>query len=71
MEIIIKNPTMHNILNSVWIPKRIIIFTFLLIVLINYIYTVYAYIDFYQFFIGSDGLTSCENIWICFFITFD
>ncbi|CAD8210359.1 unnamed protein product [Paramecium octaurelia] len=65
-EIVIRFPQLRNIIKSFWEPKLSLLLTFILIILFNYFFTLFAYIFFYDDYSGK-----CESLLYCFLETFD
>ena len=65
-EIVIRFPTLRNIIRSFWEPKIALLLTFILIILFNYFFTLFAYTFFYDSYDGK-----CETLLYCFLETFD
>jgi len=65
-EIVIRFPTLRNIIRSFWEPKIALLLTFILIILFNYFFTLFAYTFFYESYDNK-----CETLLYCFLETFD
>ena len=64
-EVLIRFPVLLNVVKSVWQPKKYILYTFLLFILIMYVFSIFAYIVFfdsykpgYNIFDNSQGIAS-------------
>lgn len=49
-EVVIRFPTLRNIIKSFWEPKTALFLTFVLIILFNYFFTIIAYIYLYEYY---------------------
>lgn len=65
-EILLRYPTLTNVLYSVYVPRKQLGLTGLLYILLNYLFTIVAYAAFYDYYNGN-----CNTLYICFFYTFD
>lgn len=65
-EFLIRYPTLRNILRSAWVPKTQLALTLMLVFLIAYFFAIVAYVFFGDLYDGR-----CENMYYCFFETFD
>lgn len=62
-EILVRYP---YIIKAVWEPRKQLFLTLVLFILIEYFFTVIGYVSFYEYYAFR-----CENIYMCFFETFD
>ncbi|EAR98945.2 MIR domain protein (macronuclear) [Tetrahymena thermophila SB210] len=65
-EILIRYPTLKNVIKSVYIPRKSFYLTFILFVIFIYSFTVLAYNFFYTDYQGN-----CDRMEVCFFLNFD
>lgn len=65
-EVVIRYPTLRNIIRSFWEPKKALLLTFFLIILFNYFFTIFGYTFFNDIYDGK-----CESMLLCFMETFD
>ncbi len=65
-EILLRYPTLKNVIKSVWEPKDALILTFLLFLIIEYMFSLAAYS-----FIYKDYKDECSSMISCFLVTFD
>ena len=65
-EILMRFPTLRNVIRAVWGPKFSLFLTLTLCVLVVYFNAVIAYLSFYEYYEGR-----CENLYICLVETFD
>ena len=65
-EIIIRYPTMKNVIDAVVKPKQAIILTFILFIIMSYFFTLIGYLAFDQYYGGF-----CESAYECLFTTID
>ena len=65
-EILIRYPTLKNVVKAVWEPRQSLILTLLLMIIMVYSFTLFAYLFFHDDYNGN-----CESVSICFLFTFD
>jgi len=65
-EVLIRYPTLQDVVRSFWEPKKALGLTFVLFVILEYFFTLIAYIYFYEDYGGN-----CETTLHCFLYTFD
>jgi hypothetical protein len=65
-EILIRYPTLKNVIRSVYEPRQQLILTLILFIILEYIFSIVAYS-----FFSSDYNGNCESMLYCFFFTFD
>ncbi|EGR30673.1 MIR domain protein [Ichthyophthirius multifiliis] len=65
-EILIRYPTLKNVIKSVYIPRTQLYLTFVLFIIIVYTFTLIGFTFFYKDYDGN-----CDNLLICFLFTFD
>jgi inositol 1,4,5-triphosphate receptor type 1/inositol 1,4,5-triphosphate receptor type 3 len=66
-EVVIRYPLLRNIIRSFWEPKLALMLTFILIILLNYFFTLFSYIVLYDIY-SED---KCNALLTCFIVTFD
>lgn len=76
LDIFFLSPVLRTILSSIWRPKKQIFVTLVLLIIIQYIFSIVAYLAFSRDFSAEDEETGehesgCENLLICFSIMFD
>jgi hypothetical protein len=59
-DVLVRYPTLLNVVKSVWIPKKSLLLTFFLMVIINYVYSLIGYYQFYRDYNGW-----CESTFMC------
>eukprot|EP01017_Pseudomicrothorax_dubius_P003467 TRINITY_DN10501_c0_g1_i8.p1 TRINITY_DN10501_c0_g1~~TRINITY_DN10501_c0_g1_i8.p1 ORF type:complete len:253 (-),score=67.27 TRINITY_DN10501_c0_g1_i8:123-881(-) len=57
---------MRHILNSIWQPRKALLLTFILFIVIEYMFTLIAFTFFHRSYKGN-----CQSVYQCFFYTFD
>ncbi|EGR32968.1 MIR domain protein [Ichthyophthirius multifiliis] len=65
-EFLLRYPTLRNILRSVYEPYISLILTFILVLLFIYFFTIFGYVFFISAYKGR-----CDELYMCFFETFD
>lgn len=65
-EVVIRFPTLRNIIRSFWEPKVALFLTFFLIILIHYFFTIFGYTFIYDVYDGR-----CDSMLFCLIETFD
>ena len=65
-EILIRYPTLRNVIRAVWEPKTHLFLTLVLFILIEYYFTIIAFTFFYSYYNGR-----CNSLYICLIETFD
>ncbi|KRX08878.1 MIR motif [Pseudocohnilembus persalinus] len=65
-EILIRYPTLKNIINSVWYPRVQIGLAFLLFIILEYAFSIIGFLFFRDHFQGN-----CDEMLICFLFYFD
>ena len=65
-EILFRFSTLSNILQSVYQPRLQLALTFILYLILNYMFTLIAFLEF-----ETDYQGNCDNLFLCFIITFD
>lgn len=65
-EFLLRYPTLRKILQSVYGPKKALVLTFIFILLLVYICSVFGYWMFYDSYFSR-----CNGLYICFFESFD
>ncbi|CAD8066638.1 unnamed protein product [Paramecium sonneborni] len=66
-EVVLRYPTLRNIIKSFWEPKVALGLTFILVLLMNYYFTLMAYLLFYDIYTNG----KCDSLLVCFLSTFD
>lgn len=66
-EVVLRYPTLRNIIKSFWEPKVALGLTFVLVMLMNYYFTIIAYIWFSDIYANN----KCDSMIVCFLSTFD
>lgn len=66
-EVVLRYPTLRNIIRSFWEPKTALMLTFMLVMLMNYFFSLVAYIWLYELY--NNG--KCDSLLVCFIATFD
>lgn len=69
IEIVNKYSTLKNFLRAITIPWKQLTLTFVLYLIIEYIFTIFAYIYFYQYY--DEGGKMCQTMFMCFITTYD
>ena len=57
---------LKNVIKSVWIPKKQLALVFLLYLVLNYFFSIWAYAFLYEIYDGE-----CESMILCFLKTYD
>jgi len=65
-EIVIRYPTLTNVVRSVYQPRKALLLTFLLFLIIEYVFTLFGFAFLYQDYQGY-----CPSTWLCFLYTYD
>jgi len=65
-EIIIRYPTLKSVINSVIYPRTQLFLTYILYLIITYIFTLAAFVFFYEDFDGN-----CNDMLYCYFFLLD
>ena len=58
---------LKSMLQAVWIPKKQLLLTFMVFLLVEYYFTISAYLSSINYLYGN----LCDNLWTCFLTTFD
>lgn len=66
-EVMIRFPLLLNVVKSVWNPRKMILYTGLLLLIFMFVFTVFSYRIFYD----SYNAGFCDSMWICFLSTLD
>lgn len=64
--ILMRYPTLKNVVMAIYLPRKQLLLTFLLFVVLEYCFSVIGYIYFYLEYDGR-----CESLLYCFLTTFD
>ena len=64
--ILLRYPTLRNVIRAVWEPKIQLFLTLILFILLEYYFTIFAYLKFYNYYNER-----CENLYMCLLETFD
>ena len=66
LDILYRVPSLQSVIMAVVLPWRSLVLIFFLIVIINYLFSIWAYVDYYEQFGGN-----CESLLLCFRTIFD
>lgn len=66
-EVMIRFPLLLNVVKSVWNPRKMILYTGLLLLIFMFVFTVLSY----RVFFDSYEPGFCDSMWICFLSTLD
>ena len=66
-EVLIRYPVLLNVVRAVWLPKKAILFTFFLYVVLMYFFSLFAYYQLYE----SYPPGYCDSTWVCLLTTID
>ncbi|CAD8111133.1 unnamed protein product [Paramecium sonneborni] len=66
-EVMIRFPLLLNVVKSVWNPRKMILYTGLLLLIFMFVFTVFSYRIFYD----SYDAGFCDSMWVCFLSTLD
>ena len=66
-EVLMRYPELRNVLKSVWLGKKLLLFTFLLTIILVYAFSLFAYYILNEYYSEGD----CYDTWACFLTTFD
>ena len=66
LDILYRYPTLQNVIKSVTIPRKSLILSFLFIIILLYLYSIWAYLSFSSYFEND-----CTNLIRCLKVTFD
>lgn len=69
LELLNKFEDLRNFLKAITDPWKQLLYTFVLFLIIEYIFTIIGYMNFSEY-IGENG-EMCQSLWICFFTVFD
>lgn len=66
LDILYRVPSLQSVIMSVALPWRSLVLALFLIIIINYLFSIWAYIDFYEQFENN-----CDSLILCFRTIFD
>lgn len=66
LDILYRYPTLQNVVKSITIPRKSLFLSFLLILVLLYLFSIWTYLSFYSYFNGN-----CENLIMCLKVIFD
>lgn len=69
IEIVNKYSTLKNFLRAITQPWKQLVLTFVLYLIIEYIFTIFAFNFFYYYY--DEGGKMCQTMWMCFLTTYD
>lgn len=76
-EIINKYSTLRNFLRAITLPWKQLLLTFVLYIIVMYMFSIWGYLGFYNYY-GYEGGSEpqpngemCETMWMCFLTTYD
>jgi len=65
-DVLVRFPLLQSVLQSIWIPRKPLLLTFLLYLLLNYVFSLAGYYFFYDEYAGY-----CSSTWLCFLTAID
>jgi len=65
-DVLVRFPLLQSVLQSIWIPRKSLLLTFLLYQLMNYVFSLAGYYWFYDEYNGY-----CNSTWLCFLTATD
>lgn len=68
--VIVRSSILINVLRAIYEPRKQIVLTLILLIIINYFFTLYEYSRLYGDF-DSNLANSCYSVWSCLTITID
>jgi inositol 1,4,5-triphosphate receptor type 1/inositol 1,4,5-triphosphate receptor type 3 len=69
-EVVLRYPTMRNVIRSFWEPKTALFLTMMLIMVTNYYFSIFSYVYLYDLYVSNKG-SKCDSLIVCFLSTFD
>lgn len=66
LDILYRDPSLQSVVMSVVLPWRSLVLTLVLIIIIVYLFSIWAYVQFYK-----DFYLACDSLLMCFRTTFD
>ena len=66
-DVLMRYPVLLNVVKSVWNPRKSIIFTYFLFIVLMYVFTLFAY----YFLQDSYPAKFCDSTWICLISAID
>lgn len=66
LDILYRYPTLQDVIKSVVLPRKSLMLTFMLILVLIYLFSIWAYLAFYDYYD-----TNCDNMIMCIKTTFD
>ena len=64
LDVLYRYPALQNVIRSVMIPIKSIVLSFLLIVIVSYLFSIWSYMEFYSYF--TDSGNKCDSLGLCF-----
>jgi len=65
-DVLVRFPLLQSVLQAIWIPRKPLLLTFLLYLLMNYVFSLAGYYWFYEEYHGY-----CSSTWMCFLTAID
>lgn len=66
-DVLVRSPDLLNVVQAVWIPKKSILFTYFLFIVLMYVFTLFAYYWLYESYPGD----FCESTFVCLITAID
>ncbi len=66
LDVLVRYPTLQNVLKSIYQPRKSLLLTFLLLQIFNYIFSLFGF-----YVLSSEYNGYCENTWMCFLTAID
>lgn len=66
-DVLVRSPDLLNVVQAVWIPKKSILFTYFLFLVLMYVFTLFAYYWIYESYPGD----FCESTFVCLITAVD
>lgn len=66
LDVIYRFPSLQNVIMSIVLPRKSLILTFILILILIYLFSIWAFLGFYNFYDGN-----CNSMIMCIKTTFD
>lgn len=66
LDILYKYPALQSVIQSILLPRKSLFLSFILILIITYLYAIWYYFSYYEYFNGD-----CDNLLLCYKTMFD
>lgn len=66
LDVLYRYPSLQNVIKSIVLPRKSLLLTFILILILIYLFSIWGFLGFYNFYDGQ-----CNNMIMCIKTTFD